>query len=66
MRTYDIGELIDFCERADGSVSIVPKLGLPCQRCAWMQLPHDRGHCYMFQHAPVGGFCAQFKPGEKP
>ena len=30
-----------------------------CERCKYMRLPHDGGHCYMFVEKP-GEKCGQF------
>lgn len=64
MREYDILELIDFAPLAGGGLSVEPRTGLPCANCqyAWTA-PGGPGHCYMFEHAPSGVFCGQFKHG---
>ncbi len=40
-------------------------VGLPeadCANCEYDKLPHDGGHCYMFQDAPENGLCGAFEP----
>ena len=41
---------------------MMPESFLPdadCEHCKHMQLPHDGGHCYMFEVRP-GEKCGQF------
>jgi hypothetical protein len=41
---------------------MMPDAFLPdadCEHCKYMALPHDGGHCYMFERKP-GEKCGQF------
>ena len=36
-----------------------------CSACRYDDLPHEGGHCYMFQDPPEDNRCGAFEPSKK-